>query len=315
MLNKDSENSFHDLSEISKEELLDEFIKEKHIVSKRSTIKAYNSVLMNLLSNIYPNIDKNNLLGYLNEKKDKWSASTMKRNCIVLKVFLSFLNSNRYIKDDLASIILVPKRKVTYQFVPTDSDVVKLFGEIDSLYKDEEDKIRFKNIFTIYAETGFRLQELIGLDIEDIDFENNKLVLRDTKNGDDAEVVLNDRLVGLLKEHIGYFKIDKGPLIIGKARRRINKNVICDNLKKLVAKAGLSKNFSVHAFRRYFIDKMRRGGADINVIKEVARHKDINTTNGYCQVREEEIIRTLDIVSLNNLYSSAIESQSSLPVA
>ena len=99
---------------------------------------------------------------------------------------------------------------------------------------------------------------------------------------------MDDQLKDIILNYINRFSIRGGALIRGKGGRRINKNVITNNLKRIRKEAGLPKKYTVHAFRRYFIDKQRRSKTDVFVLKELARHKDLNTTYEYLKVDEEE---------------------------
>lgn len=102
----------------------------------------------------------------------------------------------------------------------------------------------------------------------------------------------------MLLNYINKFHIKGGALIRGKGGRKINKNVIANNLKRIVKESSPPERFTVHAFRRYFIDKQRRSGTDISVLKDLARHKDINITYGYFDVKDEEKLRTMENIQI-----------------
>jgi len=109
---------------------------------------------------------------------------------------------------------------------------------------------------------------------------------------------MDQDLENILLDYIHEFNIERGALIRGKGGRRINKNVITNNLRRIIKEAGLPESFTAHAFRRYFIDKQRRSGTDIFLLKELARHEDINTTFGYCNVKEEERIKAMENIRI-----------------
>ncbi len=280
-----SSNSRKDLKEIKKEDLLDNYINSKLDISD-NTIKNYKSTLSCFLDYLYPNINKDTLMAYL-RKNIKWSSNTKNRNYIFIKNFLSYLHKYGYLDENLSEFIKIPKKQKTVKFVPNDSQINLFFLAIKKIFKDEE-KLRFLTIFLIYGKTGLRLYELINLNYEDLDFENNRIYLKHTKNGDNDYVSMDDQLRVTLKKYIIRFNIKNGALIIGKGGKRINKNVINDNLKKIVREAGLPKEFTAHTFRRFFIDKNRRAKVDIFLLGELARHKDLNTTRAYLNVSEEE---------------------------
>ena len=103
----------------------------------------------------------------------------------------------------------------------------------------------------------------------------------------------------MLKEYIGMFNLTEGALFIGRNGKRIQKSVIYDNIERIKKSAGLSNSFTIHGFRRYFIDRLRREGIDTFTIQRLARHKDISVTSGYTNVDNEELMNALSKVSLN----------------
>ena len=133
-----------------------------------------------------------------------------------------------------------------------------------------------------------RLYELINLNYKDIDFRHSRIYLNQTKNGDKDYVSTDNQLEQILSNYVNRFNISGGVLMRGKGGKRINKNVITNNLKRIVGESGLPKKFTVHAFRRYFIDKQSRSNTNVFLLSELARHKDLNTTRGYLNVKEED---------------------------
>ncbi len=286
ILQLDPSNSRKDLNNINKEDLVAEFLNRKIDISD-NTAKNYKSVLLGFLNYAYANIDKDTVIAYLKNVKDRWAINTKRRNYIFIKNFLSHLYRCGYLHEDLSSEIIIPKKNKVKQYIPGDDEVHSFFASLKKFYRDD-DRLRYFTIFSIYAKTAIRLNELIGLDYQDIDFGHSRIYLNHTKNHDKDYVSLDDQLMGIILNYINKFNIKGGELIRGKGGRRINKNVITNNLKRIVNVSGLPNKFTVHAFRRYFIDKQRRSKTDVFVLKELARHKDLNTTYEYLKVDEEE---------------------------
>jgi integrase/recombinase XerC len=279
--------SYRDINNIGKEDLLKKFLAGKINMSK-NTEKSYTSVLARFLNQTYPNIDKDSVLAYIKKEKERWSTNTQRRNYIFIKNFLGHLYRDGFLLEDLSGSVLVPKKIKVEKYIPNDSDIASFFRSLNELYGNDDERLRFSTIFSVYTKTGLRLNELIGLDYKDADFNNRRIYLNQTKNHDKDYVSMDGQLVDIISNYINRFGINGGSLMRGKGKKRINKNVITNNLKRIVRKAGLPEGFTIHAFRRYFIDKQRRSKTDLFVLKEIARHKDVNTTYGYVRVDEEE---------------------------
>lgn len=276
-----------DLNNISKEDLMIEFLNKKLNITD-NTAKNYRSVLFGFLNYSYPNIDKDTVMAYLKKVKNKWFINTQRRNYIFIKNFLSHLYRCGYLHEDLSGEITVPKKSKVEKYIPDDNEIDSFFSTLKKIYKDDNDRLRYFTVFSMYVKTAIRLNELINLDYHDIDFVHSRIYLNQTKNHDKDYVSMDGQLKDIILNYINRFNIKEGALIRGKGRKRINKNVITNNLKRIVKESSLPEKFTVHAFRRYFIDKQRRSNIDVFVLKELARHKDLNITYGYLKVDEEE---------------------------
>ena len=67
---------------------------------------------------------------------------------------------------------------------------------------------------------------------------------------------------------------------------------------KIKQKAGLPKEFKIHSFRRFFINELRKNHIDIATIKNLAGHRDIRTTEIYCNVTEEEKVKAIESIKV-----------------
>lgn len=297
ILKSESTSNKKILNEVTKEDLIMEYLSCKLDISD-NTIKNYKSVLLNFLNFTYPKINRKNVISYLNKVDIRWKPKTKRRNHILIRSFLNFLFERRYLDQDISEYIKIPKKVRVAQYVPGDEEIEIFFSTLKRIHKKEKDRMNYFTVFAFYTKTGLRLNELINLNYEDIDFKNKKICLRETKNHDVGYIQMDHELEKMILNYISTFDIKGGALIRGKGGRKINKNVITNNLKRIAKEAGLPKDFTTHAFRRYFIDKQRRSGTDIFLLKELARHEDINTTYGYCNVREEERIKAMENIQI-----------------
>lgn len=285
----------------SKEEIIKEFMDTGLVNKEKNTIKAYKSIMHDLLDGIYPDATFENLIHYLKRKDTIWSPNTKYRNYILIKNILNFMYRKKYILKDLSQELKIPKRIKTFQFVPNDSHIKAFFETLIRIYKRNEDRLLYETIFKIYCKTGFRLTELINLDYEDLDFNSMKIILTKTKNKNVDGFPIDDDLTEILLRYIKKNNMNNGPLIRGRHGARIYKNTITANFKKIRDSANLPASFTIHAFRRYFMDKLRREGVDIFKIKELARHADINTTYNYCRVVDSELREAVSKIKLDSL--------------
>jgi integrase/recombinase XerD len=69
------------------------------------------------------------------------------------------------------------------------------------------------------------------------------------------------------------------------------------NLGRYVKKAGITKSFSCHDFRRQSITEMLKNGASIFTVMSIAGHQQIGTTKKYVHFDEETIKNQHDLYS------------------
>lgn len=288
------------LIHIDKKELYEEFYTEKLVGKAICTKKNYESVILNgFLGSLHPYISRENVFKYLASKEDKWSPATKNRNYRFIKSFLKFIYEKGYDFKDLAKLIEVPKRGDKKQYVPTDEDIKKFFSIMPKIYKNTKDLLRYQTLFKIYIKTGLRRSELLSIGIKNIDFIRERILLKKTKNKDEAYIYVDHELKMLLKTYISELAITSGPLMIGKRGRALEKSTIYKVFHRIREEARLPDGFTIHGFRRYFADKCRREGVDIHTIKEIMRHKDINTTHKYVDVKVEEKRKALSKIKTN----------------
>ncbi len=164
-----------------------------------------------------------------------------------------------------------------------ESDILKIFNVIDN----------FKHycMFNVLFYGCLRSGELCQLDDSDYDSEHLTLRLRETKNGSDALALLNDQTARILNKYLKIrpqLKIDgRYPLFYTDWQHRWSPNQIYKVFLYYKKKACIEKKGAVHCFSRHSsATLMLEKGCDVRIVKEVLRHKDLNTTLRYAHVSD-----------------------------
>jgi len=162
------------------------------------------------------------LSNYKNEKKEFLSIKSLKNIRIVLNMIFNDCVQKNYMEKNPLYTVKVPKKNkksvksVTYL---TLDDIKKVMNSFDSYIaqtnKDYEIKGRkqFKNIFLTMIGSRMRSSELIGLQWDDIDFENETIFIRRRVREGDIDLpksFSSIRKFTLLKEAVDALKEQKG---------------------------------------------------------------------------------------------------------
>ena len=224
------------------------------------------------------------------------NTTTRMRKLSALKSFFHYAYVKRHlIESNPTADIDAPKRNRTLPKYLTVEEAVKLLSTIKS---DTESKtvIRDYAIVTLFLNTGMRLSELVGLNLES--FDSEILTVKVLGKGSKERVVyLNDAARNAV---IDYLKIrldprfvntsDKAFFLSGRQTRISNKTVQW-MVYKYLDLAGLgTKGLSVHKLRHTAATLMyQTGKVDIRVLKDILGHEQLNTTQIYTHVVNRNI--------------------------
>ena len=175
----------------------------------------------------------------------------------------------------------------------------KIINSIDEENKDENKKIRDRTIILIGFAGGFRRNEIVSLDYEDLDFvqEGLKIKLRRSKTDQFGEGFTkalpyfdNSQYcpVITLKKWIEISKIGSGPLFrrfIKGSKLTVNRltdQTVALLIKKYINLAGIEgKNYSGHSLRSGFATSAAESGAEERSIMAMTGHKSTEMVRRY----------------------------------
>lgn len=235
-------------------------------------------------------IRRNNVLDYLiKEKKRGLEASSIARRLVAIKLFHRFLVTERYLKEDITSIIETPKLwKKLPQYLNR--------PEMEAILKAPDIKkaagLRDKAMLECLYATGMRVSEITGLKMGDVSLENGFLKCRG--KGDKERIVPMGRAaIQVCKEYLekvrSKIKAKSDHMFIGKRGQGVTRQFVWQMIKRYAKLAGISKVLKPHTFRHSFATHLLEGGADLRVVQELLGHSDIATTQIYTHVSRDHL--------------------------
>lgn len=151
--------------------------------------------------------------------------------------------------------------------------------------------IRDRLILELMYGSGLRVSELIGLNLEDIDFAERILRIRG-KGGKERIVPFGMPVRELVEEWLSARSITEGPLFAsGKGAERLTVRTVHRVVMRAAARTGLY-GISPHTLRHCFATHMLERGAPLRVVQEMLGHESIATTQRYLSITTDQIKRS-----------------------
>ena len=125
-----------------------------------------------------------------------------------------------------------------------------------------------------------------------------RIVIKKTKNKDLKIIYMDENLKQILSNYLKYFKYSSGPLFRGIQGRRLCKQSLMSIFYRIKKRAELPKELKIHSLRRFFVNELRKNKVDLATIQKLAGHRDIRTTEIYCNVSEEEKVRAIESIKV-----------------
>ena len=159
----------------------------------------------------------------------------------------------------------------------------------------ENTRTRDLAMVSLFLGTGIRVSELVGLDLDDINFDDLSFVV--TRKGG-ARVILyfSEEVAGYLYDYYSMRKADETlknepALFLSLQKRRITTRAVENIIKKYSSVATPLKHITPHKLRSTFGTQLYRNTGDIYVVADVLGHKDVNTTKRHYAAITEDIRR------------------------
>ena len=209
-----------------------------------------------------------------------------------IRSFFDYLFRSQIIPGNNAALVSMPKRHSKPILYMEPGEVDKMmqaistgegFSKVQQAYLNNT-KARDLAIMMMFLGTGIRVSELVGLDIDHLDFLNNSFMVT-RKGGNQTILYFPDAVASLLLAYVEERrKIDPLPghehaLFLSLQKRRITQRAV-ENLVKKYALLGapLKKKLSPHKLRSTFGTNLYQETGDIYLVADTLGHADVNTT-------------------------------------
>lgn len=177
--------------------------------------------------------------------------------------------------------------------------------EVNALLECAMGWLRLAVALSAYA--GLRSGEVRALEAHDVDLPRGEMLIRramsanhveTTKSDEERRVPIATELEPMLVEAMKG-KRGSDRLVLTERHTTPSRQHILERLTRVQERHGLRRH-SFHSLRHYFCTSLLRRGADIEVVRTVAGHQDIETTMQYLHARFEDAQRIMSRQPLGN---------------
>lgn len=158
----------------------------------------------------------------------------------------------------------------------------------------EKHSRRNRLIFAFGINTGLRVSDILGLNVEDVEGKNY-VEIREKKTGKYKRFPLNTKLKTLIKEYLSverskkYSLSDTEPLFIGKKHCRLDRSQVYRFLNDACKQLGITVNVGTHTMRKSFGYHFYKKYNDVALLQKILNHSSPAITLRYIGVDQDEI--------------------------
>jgi len=216
---------------------------------------------------------------------------TINRKLAHLSKLLNLAKDWEYLKTT-PRIRMLPEpqgRQLTFS-KKTEIDIINGMREHRTT-KSPDKWLEAADLITVLCDTGARLNEILSLTPDLVDFYTNHLTFhwRTTKNSNTRRIPMTKRVADILKARECHWTI--------------NKNEISYRWRKIVRGMGITDPEMVtHSCRHTCASRLIAGGMDIYEVSKWLGHTSVETTERYAHLFTNQLQKGVGILEDNNAY-------------
>lgn len=234
------------------------------------------------------------------------------RKVASLRSLFKYFYRKQKLQNNVASLLETPKIHQKPILRLEADEVANVLDQADQLSNmtarqqcyNQHTHTRDVAILTLFLGTGIRVSELVGLNMDDLDFSTNGFTVT-RKGGDRVILYFSEEVASALHAYLAErTEIDALPgqekaLFLSMQRRRITVRAVENIVKKYTKPVVPLKNITPHKLRSTFGTQMYQETGDIYLVADVLGHKDVNTTTKHyaaqADARRRQAARTIKL--------------------
>lgn len=219
------------------------------------------------------------LRGYVVEMMKLGKAPrTIHRKVSAFRTFVRYAKRQGLLTVDPADAIILPKLSKSQPQVVPEHAMRELLEE--SVFPSNWKGRRDRAIMALFYETGIRLSELTGLNVEDMHTEREELCVRG-KGSKERRIPLFPETMKCIQNHCEERPFKSRHLFVTDAGRSLYPSFVYRRVRHYLAQVSTLKKSSPHILRHTFATHLLNHGAELSAVKEMLGHASLSSTQVY----------------------------------
>lgn len=256
------------------------YCKSKNL--SKETLKAYEVALTRLYTYLpempIDELTMENLYYFMDEFRQHHQYGVRSTNNLYrnLNIFFGWCKRQGLIDKELKFDYQKQPKKL--QPVPSTSEVRKLLiaPNIEDCNYNE---FVGHCMTAIVVSLGLRISSIVALKTEDVDFKNNEIIVKTTKNKREYRMPMTKKLKKIIENYLHYIESDSEYLFTTIKDTPITSHLGSMNIIRYARSRGVET--SAHALRRYFACEFMKSTGNIMALSRILMHSSVEITELY----------------------------------
>jgi len=211
------------------------------------------------------------------------SSISVNRKISTLKTFYKYLLRENVILSNPMDKVISPKMIKKLPLFVEENQVNRLLD--DFYFGNDFSGVRDRTIIEMFYNTGIRLSELIGLELNDVDLRSCTIKVLGKRNKERI-LPLHLTFIKSLKEYLSlkeqkFINIENNYFFLTDKGNKMYEKFVYNIVHKYLNIVTTIEKKSPHILRHTFATHMLNNGADLNAIKELLGHSSLAATQIY----------------------------------
>lgn len=217
---------------------------------------------------------------------------SIKRKLCTIRSFYDYLFKNQRISSNITELVPLPKIHEKPIIRLSRDEVERILSQAQSGDQMTENQRKYQKItkkrdyalLSLFLGTGIRVSECVGMNIGDVDFEENAFIVT-RKGGNQVVLYFPPEVAEALadymseREKVVALPGHEDALFLSLQRKRITQRAVQNLVKKYAAVAApLKPRISPHKLRSTYATNLYNETGDIYLVADVLGHSSVDTT-------------------------------------